>query len=51
MICNVSVSAMALVRYDARSKDKPADNSVEEWLDEKYDDQRMERIYPNAKAV
>ena len=48
MAVNVSVSCLALVRYDQRSNRIGPDNAVEEWIDEHFDDGRMERIYPNA---
>lgn len=51
MTVNVAVSGGALIRYDERSENIAADNAVEEWLDDHFDDQRMEKIYPNAKKV
>ena len=49
MAVNVTVSAMALSRYDQRGDGIGPDNAVEEWIDGRFDDGRMERIYPNAK--
>lgn len=51
MAVNMVVSSMALGRYSARQNGKPASNPVEVILDERFDDTRMERIYPNAKQV
>ena len=51
MICNVAVSCIALVRYDERGKGVVAENSIQKWADEHYDDVKMEKIYPNAKAT
>lgn len=48
MCCNIVMSCMALIRYDARGKGTAPENTLEEWLDEHYDDARMQRIYPNA---
>lgn len=48
MVFNVLVSAMALGRYSDRNNGIAAQNEVEEYLDEHFDDARMERIYPNA---
>ena len=48
MCCNIVMSCMALIRYDARGKGVSAENTLEEWIDEHYDDVRMQRIYPNA---
>lgn len=49
MIMNMAVSALALARMDARASGIPAENVLEEWLDSSYNDDVMNRIYPNAK--
>ena len=49
MIVNMTVSALALARMDARASGIPAENVLEEWLDSSYNDDVMNRIYPNAK--
>ena len=49
MVVNMSVSVLALVRYDARGRGAAAESAWEEMIDERFDDARMERIYPNAK--
>ena len=49
MIVNMAVSALALARMDARANGTPAENALEEWLDSSYNDDVMNRIYPNAK--
>ena len=49
MIVNIMVSALALARMDARASGIPAENVLEEWLDSSYNDDVMNRIYPNAK--
>lgn len=51
MICNMAVSFFALVRYDQRDKDVPAEVQWQVWMDEHYGDERMEKIYPNAKPA
>lgn len=48
MIVNVVVSGSALVRYSAREQETKAGNAYEEWIDEHFDDVRMQKIYPNA---
>ncbi len=48
MAVNMAVSALALIRYDARADGLPPANAVERLLDARFDDVRMERIYPNA---
>ena len=47
-VVNIVLSAMALGRYSDRYAGKPAENSVESFLDSYYPDERMERVYPNA---
>ncbi len=46
-----TLSAFALARYDARTSGVEASNDFEVYLDEHFDNSRMERIYPNAKKV
>ncbi|MBB5265899.1 putative membrane protein [Catenibacillus scindens] len=49
MVVNAAVSMMALIRYDARANNEPADSAWEQLMDEYFDDTRMEVIYPSAK--
>ena len=49
MAVNILVSMAALVRYDMRANGKPAESGWEKVIDEHFDDERMDRIYPNAK--
>lgn len=51
LVADVIVSSAALMRYDARSSKEQPQNTFEEWIDEKYDDIKMEKIYPNAKLT
>lgn len=57
MIFNVIISSLALARYTERNTspditaEKPAGNFIEVFLDSRFPDERMERIYPNAKLV
>lgn len=51
MCCNITVSCMALLRYNERQQNAAAAESWQVWMDEHYDDTRMEQIYPNAIAV
>lgn len=48
MAVNMVISGMALGRYSQRAEGVSARNRLEEILDERFDDGRMERIYPNA---
>ena len=50
MVINVSVSVMALVRYDTRADGRAAAYGWERAMDEHFGDARMNRIYPNAKS-
>lgn len=48
MIGNIVISAGALARYSERTQGMAPENQAEEWLDSHFDNERMERIYPNA---
>lgn len=48
MCLDIAVSAAALMRYTERSQGKEAVSGWEKWIDERFDDERMTRIYPNA---
>ncbi|MDE6926423.1 MAG: putative ABC transporter permease [Acetatifactor sp.] len=50
MAANVCVSVLALIRYDTRGNGQEAVHGWEQVMDQYFDDARMERIYPNAKA-
>ena len=51
MCCNMIVSIMALVRSDQRAHDVKATYSWQQTMDERFDDARLQRIYPNALKV
>ena len=51
MVCDMAVSAAALVRYQERREQIPAANVIQEVMDTYYGDAVMERIYPNAISV
>ena len=51
MAVNMLTSALALARYDARTSGEAPTGSIDRLLDERFDDARMERVYPNAKKV
>lgn len=48
MCCNVAVSSMALVRSTERQNGIPAEHTWQKIMDERFDDERLSRIYPNA---
>ena len=49
MSCNMLLSGMVLARYSARTEGAEAQNTMESWIDSHYNDQKVERIYPNMK--
>ncbi|MCI9446283.1 MAG: putative ABC transporter permease [Lachnospiraceae bacterium] len=49
MIGNILLSGLALNRYSERAHGIAAGNDFAAWIDEKYPDERMDRIYPSAK--
>ena len=49
MVGNVLLSGIALSRYSERASGIKANNALSEWIDERFPDERMERIYPSAK--
>lgn len=66
MIFNMAISSLALARYtqrntveaasaknakDAQTTDGEEDSFLDDFLDEHFPNERMERIYPNAKIV
>lgn len=51
MAVNMAVSAAALARYSERNASVAAEGAVERFLDDHFPDERMERIYPNAKMT
>lgn len=51
MCCNMIVSMMALVRSDQRAHGVAATQSWQKTMDQKFDDARLKKIYPNALKV
>jgi len=51
MAVNMFTSALALARYDARTSGDAPNGQLEVFLDEHFDNARMEHIYPNAQKV
>lgn len=48
MCCNAAVSCMALMRSGQRKEGQEAKYQWQEIMDERFDDKRLEKIYPNA---
>lgn len=52
MVVNMAVSSLALARYTQRHLENPGPTTfLSQLLDERFPDERMEHIYPNAKQV
>ena len=51
MTINMAVSFMALWRSDERSRGVAAEAFWQQVLDERFGDERLARIYPNAIKV
>ncbi|MDD7389211.1 MAG: putative ABC transporter permease [Lachnospiraceae bacterium] len=51
MCCNMAVSGLALIRSDQRVHGIEAEHGWQQTMDRMYDDETLERIYPNALTV
>lgn len=51
MMYNIIISIVASYRQRMRRNGKIANNKLDKWLDEKYNDEYMKRIYANAVVV
>lgn len=51
MCCNMAVSGLALIRSDQRAHGIEAEHGWQKTMDRMYDDEKLERIYPNALSV
>jgi len=56
MVFNMLISSLALARYTERhtadaTLENTAQNPINAFLDQRFPDERIERIYPNAKLV
>ena len=51
MTFNISISIMASVRQEERINNQAADNKIEMFLDKRYPDERLDRIFSNKKYV
>lgn len=49
MILNMFISSAAVMRWSERLKSIPPATSFDRFLDERYDNERLERIYPNMR--
>ena len=51
MLCNMLVSSMAMSRFNERQMNIEAHENWQIWMDEHYNDNIMNRIYPNAQIT
>ena len=51
MSVNIIISSAALVRYQERSTGVKAENKIERWIDETYNNALMNKVYPKALMV
>lgn len=51
MCVNMAVSAMALLRHKERSMGIEGDKSWQQVMDEKFDDTKLQKIYPNMIRI
>ena len=51
MVCDLALSAFAMMRYVERKDGVPAENAVESFLDEQYPDAFVEFVLPNMKIT
>lgn len=49
MVINLVVTSAAITRWRTRDEAPQPSNAAIQWLDEHYDDQTMERIFPNME--
>ena len=51
LIFDMAVSALAVYRWSERREGKEASNTIEKMMDDRFPDDRMQRIYPNMEFV
>lgn len=51
LLIDITVSAAAVARQSMRKLGDPADNVVESWLDDTFDDERLRRTYTNMRFL
>ncbi len=51
MVCNAVLTAAAMVRYDTRTTRPEPANGIERFLDNQYDNEYMEKRWPNMVVV
>lgn len=51
LVIDALVSVAAVARQTERRNGAAADNLIEEWLDEAFDDERLRRTYSNMRFI
>ena len=51
MVFNIAISILAASRQTKRINNKEPNNKIEAFLDERYPDERMDKIFSNKKYV
>ena len=51
MCCNMAVSGLALIRSTERANGVPVEAGWQKIMDERFDDERLEKIYPNMMTT
>ena len=51
MCCNMAVSGLALIRSTERANRVPVEAGWQKIMDERFDDERLEKIYPNMMTT
>ena len=51
MICNFAMSIFATIRYSERHYGAPAGDAFESFFDERFPDERMQKIYYNMEFI
>lgn len=51
MVVDMLISSAALMRYSSRNRGQEPVGAVEQYLDDHFPNERMDRVYPKAKLV
>lgn len=51
LVFDIVMSVAAVYRQSQREEGAPAENGVEEFFDENFDDEKMEELYPSTEEV
>lgn len=51
MVCNALLTSAAMLRYSIRAVDPEPNSAFEQFLDRQFNDERMEKHWPNMIAT